>query len=165
MRFSVVALVAAVVAVASAQDAPLNPLYPFPAEGACVEACLVKIGKNMMPNFTRDPASPDFLASLAFAHERDTPAYKKYMGETGPCIAKCPAAEQGQYMKAYDAKAAWYYAKTGKTPTASANPNAGLPGATGTGASGAKPTGNGAVANSASALVGAVAVLSTLALL
>ncbi|KAF9124174.1 hypothetical protein BGW39_008405 [Mortierella sp. 14UC] len=168
MRFSVVALVAAVVAVASAQDAPLNPLYPFPPNGACIDACLIATGKAMMPNFTNDPASPDFLASLALAHERDTPAYKKYMGTTGPCVAKCPAAEQGAYLKGYDAKAAWYYNKTGKVPTSAANPNAGMPSTGGTGA-GAKPadgnTPSAAAANAASALVGVVALLSTIALL
>ncbi|KAG0380543.1 hypothetical protein BGX24_007398 [Mortierella sp. AD032] len=167
MRFSVVALVAAVVAVASAQE--LNPLYPFPPNGECIDACLIKVGKDMMPNFTNDPASPDFLASLAFAHERDTPAYKKYMGTTGPCVGRCPADQQQAYLKGYEAKAAWYYAKIGKTPTATGNPNAGQPGQPGASATGSgavtKPTGSGAVANSASALVGAVAILSTLALL
>ncbi|KAF9911635.1 hypothetical protein EC991_002753 [Linnemannia zychae] len=158
MRFSTVAVVAAVVAVASAQDAPLNPLYPFRPNGPCVDACLTKTGKSMMPNFTSDPASPDFLASLSLAHDRDTPAYKKFMASTGMCIYQCPEAEKLVYNVDYPAKAEWYYAKTGKTPTASANPDAGM---------NPQPTGgaSGAVANTASALVGVAAFLSTVALL
>lgn len=116
----------------------------------------------MFDKFTNDPSSPDFMASLAFAHERDTPAYKSYMGTTGPCVATCPMSEQDLYNSQYKAKAAWYAdKKAGGTGTSG---NATTPTTTGAG----KPAGtnpSGAVANSATALVGVVAVLSTIALL
>ncbi|OAQ33205.1 hypothetical protein K457DRAFT_153199 [Linnemannia elongata AG-77] len=161
MRFSTVAIASAVVAIASAQA--VNPLYPFQANGPCVDGCLTKVGKSMFDKFTNDPSSPDFMASLAFAHERDTPAYKTYMTQTGMCIMNCPMTEQDLYNAQYKDKAAWYAnKKAGGTGTSA---NATSPTAT-TGAG--KPAGttpSSAVANSASALVGVVAILSTIALL
>ncbi|KAF8947730.1 hypothetical protein BGZ47_008102 [Haplosporangium gracile] len=156
MRFSTVAIASAVVAVASAQD--VNPLYPFQPNGPCVDGCLTKVGKSMFDKFTNDPASPDFMASLAFAHERDTPAYKTYMTQTGMCIMNCPMSEQDLYNTQYKGKAAWYAdKKAGGTGTPSGNATAPV----------TTPTTppSGAVANSASVLVSVVAVLSTIALL
>lgn len=117
----------------------------------------------MFDKFTNDPSSPDFMASLAFAHERDTPAYKTYMTQTGMCIMNCPMSEQDLYNAQYKAKAAWYADKkaggtgtSGNATAPSTSAGAGKPAAT---------TPSGAVANSASALVGVIAVLSTIALL
>ncbi|KAF9550511.1 hypothetical protein EC957_000185 [Mortierella hygrophila] len=156
MRFSTVAIASAIVAVASAQD--LDPNYPFLPNGACVDACLTKVGKSMFAGFTNDPTSPDFMASLAFAHERDTPAYKTYMSQTGMCIMNCDMSEQDLYNAQYKAKAAWYAdKKAGGTGSGNATTTA-PPTSTTT-------TPSGAVANSASALVGVVAVLCTIALL
>ncbi|KAG0230394.1 hypothetical protein B0O80DRAFT_495785 [Mortierella sp. GBAus27b] len=104
MRFSVVALVAAVAAVANAQ----SDAYPFKPNGPCVAECLLSVGKKMDPNFTDDPTSPNFISSLSYAHDRGTPKYTTYMSETGQCIMKCPAAEQELYKEDYEAKATWY---------------------------------------------------------
>ncbi|KAF9322815.1 hypothetical protein BG006_002036 [Podila minutissima] len=109
MRFSVVAIVAAVVAVASAQE--LNPLYPFKPNGGCIQKCLDDAGNNMLPGkWTSDPSQPGFLESLGFAHDRGTPKYSSYMSATGLCIAtkECPKPEQDLYRAQYEAKLAWY---------------------------------------------------------
>ncbi|KAG9064299.1 hypothetical protein KI688_003487 [Linnemannia hyalina] len=159
MRFSTVAIASAVVAVASAQA--LDPNYPFQPNGACVDGCLTKVGKSMFAGFTNDPTSPDFMASLAFAHERDTPAYKTYMSQTGMCIMNCPMSEQDLYNAQYKAKAAWYADKKAGGTGTSGNATAPTTAPTTT----PTTTPSGAVANSASALVGVVAVLCTIALL
>ncbi|KAG0084205.1 hypothetical protein BGZ93_007313 [Podila epicladia] len=109
MRFSVVAIVAAIVAVASAQE--LNPLYPFKPNGPCVQKCLDDAGSKLLPGkWTSDPSQPGFLESLGFAHDRGTPKYTSYMSETGMCIATkgCPMTEQDLYRSQYESKLAWY---------------------------------------------------------
>ncbi|KAF9318305.1 hypothetical protein BG003_011537 [Podila horticola] len=148
MRFSVVTIVATVVAVASAQE--LNPLYPFKPNGACVDKCLVDVGNKMLPGqFTEDPANPNFMASLALAHERGTPKYTAYMTETGPCIGKCSAEEQALYNSQYQAKNAWYASKKAELA------------GNGTTTSAPAPTATGAASTlKMSGLVGAAAVIS-----
>ncbi|KAG0004359.1 hypothetical protein BGZ79_009503 [Entomortierella chlamydospora] len=117
MRFSVIAIVAAIAAVAHAQ----TDYYPFKPNGACVKSCLLTVGQKMDPQFTDDPTNPYFIASLAYAHERGTPKYIAYMTETGPCIGKCPADEQALYNLDYPAKNDWYVAhKNDAAATASA---------------------------------------------
>ncbi|KAF9922277.1 hypothetical protein FBU30_007623 [Linnemannia zychae] len=157
MRFTVATVAAAFVAVASAQAT--NPAYPFEPNGPCVDTCLTTVGKSMLPNFTNDPASPDFMASLALAHERGTPSYTKYMTDTGMCIMKCPQAELDLYQKQYNAKAAWYTERKngGATPSTTSG--------TGATPSPSKTPDSGAAANAASALVGVVAILGAAALL
>ncbi|KAG0360538.1 hypothetical protein BG005_010455 [Podila minutissima] len=121
MRFSVVAIVAAAVAVASAQE--LNPLYPFKPNGACVQKCLDDAGNKMLPGkWTSDPSQPGFLESLGFAHDRGTPKYSSYMSETGTCIATkgCPPPEQELYKSQYEAKMAWYLDAKAKAAAAAA---------------------------------------------
>ncbi|KAF9347019.1 hypothetical protein BGX34_003463 [Mortierella sp. NVP85] len=106
MRFSVVALVAAVAAVANAQ----SDAYPFKPNGPCIKNCLDTVGKKMFADFTDDPANPNFMASLALAHERGTPKYTSYMTDTGMCFvnSKCPQEEQDLYSQQYEAKNEWY---------------------------------------------------------
>ncbi|KAG0016604.1 hypothetical protein BGZ81_011137 [Podila clonocystis] len=119
MRFSVVAIVAAVVAIASAQE--LNPLYPFKPDGSCIQKCLTDSGNKMLPGkFTTDPANPNFLESLGLAHDRGTPKYTAYMTETGMCIATsgCSQAEQDLYRSQYEAKMTWYTDAKAKAATA-----------------------------------------------
>ncbi|KAF9303098.1 hypothetical protein BGZ74_004355 [Mortierella antarctica] len=121
MRFSVVAIVAAVVAVASAQE--LNPLYPFKPNGDCVQKCLDDAGNKMLPGkWTSDPSKPGFLESLGFAHDRGTPKYSSYMSETGLCIATkgCPMPEQDLYRAQYEPKLAWYLDAKAKAAAAAA---------------------------------------------
>ncbi|KAF9109244.1 hypothetical protein BGX27_007834 [Mortierella sp. AM989] len=173
MRFSVVALVAAVAAVAHAQSAA----YPFAPNGPCVKECLLTVGKGMDPNFTDDPTSPYFITSLAFAHERQTPKYMAYMSTTGPCIGKCPLEEQGIYNKDYPAKNDWYVANKnggGTAPSSSSGAtSSGKPSATSAPAPGStsgstappKPTdGSSASSLAASSFVGAAALLVAVAL-
>ncbi|KAF9387541.1 hypothetical protein CPC16_006988 [Podila verticillata] len=155
MRFSVVAIVAAVVAVASAQE--LNPLYPFKANGPCVDKCLVDVGNKMLPGvFTEDPSNPNFMKSLALAHERNTPAYTAYMTETGMCLSKCPADEQALYQSQYQAKTNWYQSHkangTETSPDSTATP---------TGGAGA---GSGASTLKMSGMVGAAALMGAVVL-
>ncbi|KAF9301388.1 hypothetical protein BGZ74_006767 [Mortierella antarctica] len=156
MRFSVVAIVAAVVAVASAQE--VNPLYPFKPNGACVNKCLVDVGNKMLPGqFTQDPTNPNFMASLALGHDRGTPKYSNYMGETGPCLVKCPIEEQNLYSSQFQAKAAWYASKKAEL--------AGNGTTTTTTAGGPAPTTPGAASTlKMSGLVGAAAVMSAVIL-
>ncbi|KAF8977577.1 hypothetical protein BGZ46_007268 [Entomortierella lignicola] len=169
MRFSVIALVATVAAVANAQ----TDYYPFQPNGACVKSCLLTVGKDMDPKFTDEPTDPYFISSLYYAHERGTPKYIAYMTKTGPCIAKCPQAEQDLYNKDYPPKNDWYLAhKNGGAATSSgaASPSATSSGAvtngTATTSASAKSTnaGSGAGSLAASGLVGAVALLSAAAL-
>ncbi|KAI7825379.1 hypothetical protein BC939DRAFT_448686 [Gamsiella multidivaricata] len=87
MRFSAVAILAAVVAVANAQ----SDAYPFKDNGACVAKCLLDAGLSMDPNFTDDPTNPNFLTSLGYAHDKGTPKYTAYMTKSGTCITGCPA--------------------------------------------------------------------------
>ncbi|KAG0291211.1 hypothetical protein BGZ96_005404 [Linnemannia gamsii] len=152
MHFTTVTIASAVVAVASAQT--LNPLYPFQPNGACVDACLNKAGKSMFDKFTNDPCSPDFMASLAFAHERGTPNYTKYMTDTGMCIMNCPKPEQELYNEQYKGKAAWYADKkaNGTDPIAG---NATLQAFCGS-------TTSGSAAKSVSVAVGVTAFLSAI---
>ncbi|KAF9082923.1 hypothetical protein BGX23_011958 [Mortierella sp. AD031] len=184
MRFSVVALVAALVAVSSAQDI-VDPTYPFKPNGPCVDKCLNDIGKKLMPGFTSDPKDPKFLESLGYAHDRGTPKYTAYMNQTGLCISSCPREEQNLYSQQYKEKNAWYVEKkAGGTPGAgnsaaipsggaSATPSGGASatpsgGASATTTGGAKPTGGAgsdAAANAASGLVSVVALLGAVALL
>lgn len=113
----------------------------------------------MYEKFTSDPCNPEFMASLAFAHERGTPNYTKYMTDTGMCIMGCPATEQNLYNEQYKAKAAWYAnAKANGTDT---TPEAIAARAT----CSTRTTGSGAVAKSASAVVGVAAFLSAVAAL
>ncbi|KAF9082969.1 hypothetical protein BGX29_003481 [Mortierella sp. GBA35] len=168
MRFSVVALVAALVAVSSAQDI-VDPTYPFKPNGPCVDKCLNDIGKKLMPGFTSDPKDPKFLESLGYAHDRGTPKYTAYMNQSGMCIMKCPAEEQNLYLQQANEKNAWYVEKkAGGTPGAGNSTAIPSGGASATTTGGAKPTGGAgsdAAANAASGLVGVVALLGAVALL
>jgi hypothetical protein len=113
----------------------------------------------MFDKFTSDPSSPDFMASLAFAHERGTPNYTKYMTDTGMCLMSCPMSEQNLYNEQYKGKAAWYAEKKASgTGDATASGSGAQP-------STSNPAGSGAVAKSASAVVGVAALLSAVALL
>ncbi|KAF9362784.1 hypothetical protein BGX34_005511 [Mortierella sp. NVP85] len=106
MRFAIVALVAAVALVPSAQAVD----YPFKPNGPCVAKCLNDAGKSMFPNFTDNPNSPYFIESLSYAHERGTQKYTDYMTKSGMCLATsaCPQDETDLYQAQYAAKAAWY---------------------------------------------------------
>ncbi|KAF9433917.1 hypothetical protein BGZ76_008814 [Entomortierella beljakovae] len=161
MRFSVIALVATVAAVANAQ----SDLYPFAADGPCVTKCLLDVGVSMFPAFTDDPASPNFMESLSYAHSKGQPKYTAYMTKTGPCIGACPASEQEFYLKNYPAKQAWYDAKlnggtTTAGPTGTATTSFSHPVPTGSDPS---PT-SGAGSLVASSLVGALTLISAAAL-
>ncbi|KAG0196532.1 hypothetical protein BGX33_001561 [Mortierella sp. NVP41] len=168
MRFSVVALVAALVAVSSAQDI-VDPAYPFKPNGACVDKCLNDVGKKLMPGFTSDPKDPKFLESLGYAHDRGTPKYTAYMNQTGLCISSCPLEEQNLYSQQAKEKNAWYVEKkAGGTPGAGNSTATPSGGASATTTGGAKPTGGAgsdAAANAASGLVSVVALLGAVALL
>ncbi|KAF9420205.1 hypothetical protein BGZ94_009175 [Podila epigama] len=158
MRFSVIAIAAAVVAVVSAQD-PHPTLYPFKANGACVHKCLTDVGLDMDPKFTNDPTNEYFIKSLGYAHDRGTPKYTAYMTGTGMCIMKCPKVEQDLYNEQYEAKNDFYVKKKAElaaqpTPTPDDK-------ATDKPAGGA---GNGASSLAASGLVGAAALLGAVAL-
>ncbi|KAF9358632.1 hypothetical protein BGX26_001261 [Mortierella sp. AD094] len=142
MRFSVIAIVAAIAAVAHAQ----TDYYPFTPNGPCVKSCLLTVGKKMDPKFTDEPTDPYFITSLSYAHERQTPKYIAYMTETGPCVGKCPMEEQTLYNLDYPKKMDWYLAhKNGGTPPATTSASAGLTSSTAAGGSttsgSSKPTG------------------------
>ncbi|KAF9586395.1 hypothetical protein BGW38_005826 [Lunasporangiospora selenospora] len=125
MRFTTIAAVAAVAAVAQAQITD----YPFPANAPCIQGCIDKVGKAEFADFSMDPANPNFMASLAFISERGTPRYSAFMGKTGPCMMSCTQQEQDDYRAAFDKKVQWYLAKkaelAGKNNTKpdTANPN------------------------------------------
>ncbi|KAG0252603.1 hypothetical protein BG011_006876 [Mortierella polycephala] len=106
MRFSAIAIISAVVAVASAQTEG----YPFTPNGECVAACLVKAGTGLFPNFSSDPNSPYFIESLSYAHDRGTPKYTAFMTASGMCIGGCPKEEQDHYLADNEAKSDWYAA-------------------------------------------------------
>ncbi|KAF9181262.1 hypothetical protein BGZ51_005565 [Haplosporangium sp. Z 767] len=161
MRFSAIAIISTVVAVASAQTGG----YPFKANGACVAACLDKAGKSMFPNFSSDPNSPYFIESLSYAHDRGTPKYMAYMTQTGTCISTCPKDEQDQYMADYQAKADWYAANkdsykpgSGGSAAPSASSSSGAP------APSNKPESAASSAVVAKGLVGAAALMGAVAL-
>jgi hypothetical protein len=68
MRFSVVAIVAAIVAVASAQE--LNPLYPFKPDGPCIQKCLtVSLENNSLS--CKSPYNPQ-PTTQAWIHSATT---------------------------------------------------------------------------------------------
>ncbi|KAG0309703.1 hypothetical protein BGZ98_009461 [Dissophora globulifera] len=143
MRFSALAVLAAVVAVANAQ----TDAYPFKPNGPCVAKCLLDVGKTMYPDFTDDPTNAHFLESLGYAHDKGTPKYITYMTNTGMCIGSCPKEELDLYNSQYQAKADWYASKKGTTtsPTAAASPSS-------------KPSGASMVVGS-SAFVGLVSIV------
>ncbi|KAG0333963.1 hypothetical protein BG004_000615 [Podila humilis] len=134
MRFSIVAIVASVVAVVAAQEAPLNPLYPFKPDGPCVKACNEEAGKSLFPEYTEDPASPKFLESMSYGHEKGTPKYTAYMGKAGMCMGKCPQEEQNLMRQQFNAKAAWYAEKKAAAEAAAAADAASKSGAAGSAA-------------------------------
>ncbi|GJJ77129.1 hypothetical protein EMPS_09488 [Entomortierella parvispora] len=150
MRFSTIAIVASIVAAASAVD------YPFKPNGACVQTCLDSVGKDMNPNFTSDPNSPYFMESLSYAHDRGTPKYITYMTKTGMCISKCPQDQLDLYNAQYQAKADWYAANKNGGTAASGSATAPAPSTT----SGTtpKPTGAASGVSASLGLVGAAAV-------
>ncbi|KAG0228499.1 hypothetical protein BGW42_002123 [Actinomortierella wolfii] len=152
MKFSVVALVASVVAVASAID------YPFAAEPKCIADCKMEAGKKIMADYTLDPQNPKFMESQAIEMVKGTPNYTRFMSESGMCMSKCTQEEQQAYMKDFAARREWYQKQTG---------SGGAP--SGTSPSGAAPSsqptdkpGSGAsmltVSGFAAAAAGAVAV-------
>ncbi|KAF9902180.1 hypothetical protein BX616_002017 [Lobosporangium transversale] len=142
MRFSIIAVLASVVAVTSALE------YPFKPNGPCVSKCLMDIGKSMNPNYTDDPNSPYFLESLGYGHERGTPTYTTFMYKAGMCYQSCPKEELDLYQEQFQAKAEWYK---------KAKAEAEAKGAAGDGAN--KPSAaNGLVAGS-SAFIGAAAAV------
>ncbi|KAF9966944.1 hypothetical protein BGZ70_000686 [Mortierella alpina] len=104
MRFLTVAAVVSVVAVASAQTAK----YPFKPDGPCVEACTLKEGKLLFPNFTHDENSPYWLESLGYDHDRKHPKYTDMMMKAGMCMGPCPLAEQELFKSQFQAKTEWY---------------------------------------------------------
>ncbi|CAO3567541.1 unnamed protein product [Mortierella alpina] len=104
MRFLTVAAAVSVVAVASAQTAK----YPFKPDGPCVEACTVKEGKLLFPNFTHDENSPYWLESLGYDHDRKHPQYTDMMMKAGMCMGACPVAEQELFKSQFQAKTEWY---------------------------------------------------------
>lgn len=113
----------------------------------------------MLPGvFTEDPSNPNFMKSLALAHERNTPAYTAYMTDTGLCLSKCPADEQTLYQSQYQAKTAWYQShKANGTETSSG------PATTPTGGAGAG-AGSGASTLKMSGMVGAAALMGAVVL-
>ncbi|KAI1317407.1 hypothetical protein EDD11_008471 [Mortierella claussenii] len=144
MRFSVVAIVASVLAVANAYD------YPFKANGQCVAKCLLDAGKGMYADFTDDPTNPHFLESLSYAHERGTPKYTTYMTKSGMCLTKCPTGELDLYNQQYGAKNEWY--KAAKAAAAAGSTSFAVPSYTGTPASGHGAGGPPTATSSASAI-------------
>ncbi|KAG0240711.1 hypothetical protein BGW41_006708 [Actinomortierella wolfii] len=107
MKFSVVALVASVVAVASAID------YPFAAEPKCIADCKMEAGKKIMADYTLDPQNPKFMESQAIEMVKGTPNYTRFMSESGMCMSKCTQEEQQAYMKDFAARREWYQKQTG----------------------------------------------------
>ncbi|KAF9955311.1 hypothetical protein BGZ72_003834 [Mortierella alpina] len=104
MRFTIVAVAASLIAAASAA----LPKYDFKPDGPCVEACTLKAGKELFPNFTHDQSSPYFLQSLAYDHDRAHPKYRDMMMSAGMCMGACPKAEQDLYRAQFQAKTVWY---------------------------------------------------------
>ncbi|KAG0345559.1 hypothetical protein BG004_003583 [Podila humilis] len=122
MRFSIVAVIATVAAVASAQAT--NPAYPFTEDGPCVKSCLLEAGKSLYPEYTDDPAAPNFLESMAYGHERGTPKYTAFMTKSGTCMSKCPKTEQDLYNSQFSAKANWFTEKkAAATPSSPSSAN------------------------------------------
>ncbi|KAF9283177.1 hypothetical protein BGZ68_005505 [Mortierella alpina] len=134
MRFLTVAAVVSVVAVASAQTAK----YPFKPDGPCVEACTLKAGKGLFPNYTHDENSPYWLESLGLDHDRSHPQYQKMMMDGGMCMGQCPLAEQELFRAQFQAKTEWY--QKAKSGTGEPQPTGGNGGAATSSAAPARPT-------------------------
>ncbi|KAG0199376.1 hypothetical protein BGX28_007348 [Mortierella sp. GBA30] len=104
MHFSTLAIVATIVVAASAQ----TEKYPFKPNGPCIQACLVKAGKGLMPNYSLDENSPYFMESLKLDHERENPKYQDMMVNAGICMGPCPVEEQELYRQQFQDKVKWY---------------------------------------------------------
>ncbi|KAF9373597.1 hypothetical protein CPC16_001768, partial [Podila verticillata] len=48
---------------------PVDPAFPFKPNGACVQGCINKVGKAILPNYSDDPKSPYFIQSLGLHFE------------------------------------------------------------------------------------------------
>ncbi|KAF9975340.1 hypothetical protein BGZ73_001061 [Actinomortierella ambigua] len=119
MKFSVVAIVASVAAVASAIE------YPFAPTGQCMAACNMDIGKKIFADYTMDPNNPNFLKSQELELVKGTPSYTRFMTEGGMCWSKCPTEETQAYMKDFPERRIWYQKQTGTfTGTPSGAPQA-----------------------------------------
>ncbi|KAF9138347.1 hypothetical protein BG015_002406, partial [Linnemannia schmuckeri] len=113
MRFSAVAIAAALIAVANARSA----YFDFPPEGACVAACSDRIGKTRFPEYNDvDEYGPRFIESLSYTFESGTPNTIQFMMDVGSCMGPCPTEELNLYRQQFSAKKAWYQANKLGTP-------------------------------------------------
>ncbi|KAG0195690.1 hypothetical protein BGX28_000866 [Mortierella sp. GBA30] len=94
---------------------PPSGKYPFKADGPCVEACTMKTGKAIFPNFTHDQSSPYWMQSLAYDHDRSHPKYQEFMMNAGMCMGTCPASETDLFRAQFQAKTEWYQKNKGNT--------------------------------------------------
>ncbi|KAG0199116.1 hypothetical protein BGX28_007543, partial [Mortierella sp. GBA30] len=94
---------------------PPSSKYPFKPDGPCVEACSVKTGKALFPNFTHDENSPYWMESLGYDHDRSHPKYQEFMMNAGMCMGVCPASETDLFRAQFQAKIEWYQKNKGNT--------------------------------------------------
>ncbi|KAG0283489.1 hypothetical protein BGZ96_012107, partial [Linnemannia gamsii] len=120
MRFSAVAIAAALIAVANAK----SDYFPFPREGACVEACTDLHGKARFPEYNDvDEYGPRFIESLSYSYDSSSDKYGPFMNDVGGCISSCPGTQLMTYADLYPQKKKWYDDnKLGTPPTRPVDP-------------------------------------------
>ncbi|KAG0316400.1 hypothetical protein BGZ97_006915, partial [Linnemannia gamsii] len=113
MRFSAVAIAAALIAVANAQ----SDYFPFPREGSCIEACTDRVGKTRFPEYNDvDEYGARFIESLSYSYESGSENTRLFMNEVGQCMGSCPPAQLTPYAMMFPQKRTWYNANKLGTP-------------------------------------------------
>ncbi|KAK9762871.1 hypothetical protein K7432_010965 [Basidiobolus ranarum] len=94
--------------------------FNIPSAGACIDNCNQKGADGFLDNFTSDPKSPNFIASLGLMCDKKGANYGRYMAAAGMCMAAC-TSEEATAFNAYHTQACeWYTAnKDVATPNAS----------------------------------------------
>ncbi|KAI8065521.1 hypothetical protein BC940DRAFT_276144 [Gongronella butleri] len=107
MRAAVV--VAGLASVVAAQNC--NPSWNVTSAGTCMDNCAIQAGSAVMPNFSLNSTSADFVSSLAVECDRANINYVAFMTKAGTCWLGCPKDEQNDYtQRAFNQTCAWYKA-------------------------------------------------------
>ncbi|KAG2233454.1 hypothetical protein INT48_008860 [Thamnidium elegans] len=106
MRTSIA--IAIVAAAATAVSADCNPSYNVPTSTPCFTACNVKAGSAVVPGWTMDSSSENFLPSLKLMCTKNVPAFTEFMTVAGTCMMGCAGDDPELFNAEFAGACAWY---------------------------------------------------------
>lgn len=80
-----------------------------------------KSGQSLWPEWTDDPASSNFINSLAFQCEKGTPNYMAFMTSAGMCMTSCSADDQAAFKTEFQQACQWYTSHSNDTCSGSSS--------------------------------------------